>query len=1162
MGVGIANNGDVWIADGSNNQLLYFPGGDLRAGKIVKVAGLRSPFDIVIARACLVGKAIQTLWPDAKIETKNFGQWTEIFVSRDSNRDCVFVRCLSVKDLVPAGFFVLRTPLLPFDELQSWSDGLAACSALSDLASLEKALAQDREHLRARLREILSRPEVREALFVASPHLDKMFDVWLCDPEGERGQGIERALVRYFMRMAGRSTPFGLCAGCSTGSLGDKTDLMLEELAKYQRHTRLGIDYLFALTETLGRDCALRRLFVYRPNSSLHRAAGRMRYVESRTKDKECSYHLVTAEDTDYLAATVTRAEKGATFETLASALADDEVSLEEAEEYIEELIESQILIPDIALPLTGCEPIHPLIDQLFRHPETARIAEGLSQARAELAAMDADGLGVSPARYRKVACALEDLPVTVDLQRLFQVDMMKPASKATLGSAVVAELSRGVELLHRLSSPVDHEEAKRFRDAFFNRYESREVPLLEALDEEVGVGFETGRETTPLLEGLHFSSPGNETAAWGARERFLLRKLSEAVQKGADEIVLTQDDLDGLASTSPPPLPDAFAVASKIVSRSEAALAQGDFRIALDSVNGPSGAPLLGRFCHADQELRQHVERHLRAEEALQPNAVFAEIVHLPEGHFGNFICRPALRGYEIPYLGCAGVSPSQQIAAADLTVSVRGDHIILRSQRLGCEIIPRMSCAHNYTLSGLGVYRFVCALQHQGVAQSLSWNWGALKDAPFLPRVVTGRLVLSCAQWRLSKKELKQFGQQHGAALFRAIKRWRSDRRIPRWIALADADNTLPVDLDNIISIETFVHLVRSREEATLIEMYPAPNELGAHGPEGRFVHELIVPFVRTYKSQEPPERNRPGNAFPLAASRTFPPGSEWLYAKLYTGTGMGDHVLREVVAPLVRKLIGSGAVDRWFFIRYGDPDWHLRLRFHGIPEKLHGELLPLLQTAVSPLLNDGRLWRIQLDTYEREVERYGGPEAIGLAEKIFHVDSEAVMQLISMFESGDQGLDQRWRLTMRGIDALLTDFGFDLDSKSALLQQSSKNFTKDQLPDKNLLSELSEKFRKERKSLEELLNPARDAKNPSLQGFDILRRRSEQIAPIIAELKACAQTGQLVVSFKDFVLSCAHMHANRLLRSAHREQELVIHDFLSRLYKSKAAQERNRR
>jgi len=48
MGIGVAPNGDVWIADGSDNQLLYFPGGRIKDGKIVKPAGLVSPFDVVI----------------------------------------------------------------------------------------------------------------------------------------------------------------------------------------------------------------------------------------------------------------------------------------------------------------------------------------------------------------------------------------------------------------------------------------------------------------------------------------------------------------------------------------------------------------------------------------------------------------------------------------------------------------------------------------------------------------------------------------------------------------------------------------------------------------------------------------------------------------------------------------------------------------------------------------------------------------------------------------------------------------------------------------------------------------------------------------------------------------------------------------------------------
>ena len=127
--------------------------------------------------------------------------------------------------------------------------------------------------------------------------------------------------------------------------------------------------------------------------------------------------------------------------------------------------------------------------------------------------------------------------------------------------------------------------------------------------------------------------------------------------------------------------------------------------------------------------------------------------------------------------------------------------------------------------------------------------------------------------------------------------------------------------------------------------------------------------------------------------------------------------------------------------------------------------------------------------------------------------------------------------------------------------LFQPSSKNLGEKERADKSLRSELSEKFRKERKSLEELFDSDRDAESPLSKGFDILRRRSERVAPIIAELNACEQAGRLLVSVKDFARSCAHMYANRLLRSAHREQELVIYDSLSRLYKSKAAREPKR-
>src|SRR5262245_56022681 len=109
---------------------------------------------------------------------------------------------------VPAGFFALRTPLLPFDELTGWSAGLCAAGGADSSTALDTTYSADRLLLRRRLRDIIKRPEVREALCVASPDLEDRLHVWEKEPESEAGEKIQRALVRYFSRMAGRPTPF------------------------------------------------------------------------------------------------------------------------------------------------------------------------------------------------------------------------------------------------------------------------------------------------------------------------------------------------------------------------------------------------------------------------------------------------------------------------------------------------------------------------------------------------------------------------------------------------------------------------------------------------------------------------------------------------------------------------------------------------------------------------------------------------------------------------------------------------------------------------------------------------------------------------------------------------------------------------------------------
>src|SRR4029450_3847585 len=132
---------------------------------------------------------------------------------------------------------------------------------------------------------------------------------------------------------------------------------------------------------------------------------------------------------------------------------------------------------------------------------------------------------------------------------RLVQVDLVKPAQEATLGSRVVSEIARGVRILHQLAAPRGPDGLLGFREAFSERYQTREVPLVEALDEETGIGFERSNsplaEASPLLAGLPFRGGGHGATTWTQRDSLLLEKLAHALTEGAGEIALETSDLE-----------------------------------------------------------------------------------------------------------------------------------------------------------------------------------------------------------------------------------------------------------------------------------------------------------------------------------------------------------------------------------------------------------------------------------------------------------------------------------------------------------------------------------------------------------------------------------------------------------------------------------------
>jgi thiopeptide-type bacteriocin biosynthesis protein len=1056
---------------------------------------------------------------------------------------------------VADGFFVMRTPMLPADVLHGLSEGLeaAACWRGGDRRALEIAVGRDRERVRDRLLALSHRPELREALFLASPSLEQALAEWRRDPASKRGEKLERSLLRYVSRMAGRPTPFGLFAGCSIGYVGSRaagrSSLRLQPRGAYRRHAQIDVDRLESIGTALERDPTVRQHLTYVPNSSLYRASGQLRYVEARASPRGKTHHLVALEPTQHLEAALACAVGGARPDVLAAAVCacDPHIALDEAREFVDALIADEVLVSQSA-PLE-------LIERQRDLP--ADVGGWLSNVRSALADLcnAAPGAGMAP--YRRIADALCELGAVDHPARLLHVDLHKPVAEARLGPDVIAEIIRSVGLLHRISGARRVDPLAGFRKSFRSRYGHREdVPLCEALDEEMGVGFPAGNwcamAPAPLLDGLPFVPAAEGTSpSFDARDALLLGWLDDARRAGTRELVLGDEEVDALAAAGggQTELPDALSVTATILAADEDAVAHGRYRVHVIAARGPSGATLLGRFCLADERLTELVRAHARAEEALRPDAVFAEIVHAPDGRIGNVLRRPSLRSHEIPYLGRSTVPRDRQISVSDLIVSIVDDRVVLRSGRLGREVVPRLTAAHNFASPrNLAIYRFLCALQAQQLGSGLAFSFGSLESAPDLPRVTCGRLVLSRARWNLGRGQLAGCDQPRESDRFAATQALRQELGLPRWVAIADADNLLPIDLDNAASVDVAAHLLKRRTNATLVELFCEQREIFARGPEGRFVHELIVPLVRSRTGSPPAYAARSRTV--TRSQRSRAPGSDWLFAKLSTGVVSADSILRDIVRPVVGRALSSGWADSWHFVRYADPQWHIRLRVHGDPKALLAEALPGLLDAAAPLVSAGRLWRIELDTYEREIERYGGVTGMALAERVFHADSEAALDVVAS-TGGDQGGDTRWRLALLGTDWLLDDLGLRLDEKRATMHAARTYLGLQLRVGPTLRRRIGDRYRTERVSLEALLGE-RAAAPPAF------KRRSRALRPIAGELRAADRRGELWRPLEELAGSFIHMHANRVLTASSQAEELVIAEFLCRHYEGRLARE----
>jgi lantibiotic biosynthesis protein len=734
-------------------------------------------------------------------------------------------------DYDPYGYFVLRAPLFPLEFLSS--------------------IPRDTVQLLPWLKVIWNNPLVKEAIMLGSYEFCKNVEQEFNSPTpAPFDSGIHYSLLKYLCRFSSRCTPFGTFAGFATGNMGIKTSLILGANKTHLLHARPDMEYLMGVARHLEGDPVVREKLLFSANTTLYRVGARWHYIEIGIKGGSARkvYDVVTVADDNVIGELLQYCLEGRKLSEIRNHLISLGWEEEEVVEFVQSLVNSQVIVSSLEPVICGPEYLDCMIDSMIDEADHLTL-QLLIDLKNLFKKMNQPAKVIENAEL--VNSLIAKIPVPLNRNHLIQVDMKLSHSSLTVDSKTTGQVLLGLRIIKSLSNKRKSDALKGFREAFLKRYGKQRISLVKVLDPETGIGLEgvaDGYWTDPVpwIDDLHWE-PSNTSEVGGSYpgHPWLSRKYYEMNLN--QQVYLTIDSAD---------FNDIDIHQGHWPHQMTAMVELFDSEIPgeqhIHFLIGAFGNPtyLLGRFGFADTDPIKDWICQLKKEEIdANPDALFAEVVHLPEDRVGNVLQRPSFLDYEIPYLARSVKNIQGQIPISDLMIHVENQLIVLSSELSGKQIRPSMTNAYNHQLGNLALYKFLnrVEMQHQG--RSFQPDWGDfLRQASFIPGIRFKNLVLSAPVWLIRIGDIsKWFHLERNEIDIDEIVAYKNDRQMPDEMTLMASDQELYFNWTNV---NLMIALWDSIRKLATIRVRPFYLSFGTpvKSPEGFHANQLIFCFRKS--------------------------------------------------------------------------------------------------------------------------------------------------------------------------------------------------------------------------------------------------------------------------------------------------------------------------
>ncbi|WP_405466715.1 lantibiotic dehydratase [Streptomyces jietaisiensis] len=541
------------------------------------------------------------------------------------------------------------------------------------------------------------------------------------------------------------------------------------------------------------------------------------------------------------------------------------------------------------------------------------------------------------------------------------------------LPEAVAREAASAAEALTRLAPRAALAGWPEWHSQFLERYGPRAVvPVLDAID---ALGYPPGylgSTTVPQCTPLH------------ERDSRLIKLAHAAAMRREREVELDDSTIAELATTAPDhPVQPSTEITVRIHAQSLPRLQQGEFTLHVVGAARSAGSTT-GRFLHVlEAEDRSRMTTVYGGLPGVHRDALVAQISSAPLYARAENVARAPQATDLVIALGEYHGSQTRTVPVTDLAVTADAKQLHLLS--LSHHRRPVHTLLLNAVDLGHHTHPLARFLAEAPVALAVpctGFAWGsAASHLPFLPALRYGRTILSPARWTLSGDDLPD-ASTPWPQWDENLAQWRDHVHLPQRVYLSEADQRLALNLAEP-SHRALLRTHLDRQGKVTLSPAPEPGDLGWTG--GR-AHEVVLPMAVVEQAVVPV---RTAGQVLTREHAHLPGCDDRVYLQLHGRRDCQDALLTGHIPALMDEL----GDPSWWFIRYGTPTDHLRIRVSCAPDTV-GSVIERAGEWSRRLRRRGLITHACVETYYPETARFGGPASMRAAEEFFAADSAAVL------------------------------------------------------------------------------------------------------------------------------------------------------------------------